>query len=119
VLQLVGVDHGPDRLDPAVGDVEGEDVDHPALGVVGDGAGLAVDLRQLERGTQLLAPAEEPEDEPGHPLGPGQRLGPRLALAPAVADRDHVGREQFQQAGQVAAGRGGEEPAGHLVTLLA
>ena len=31
VVQLVGVDDGPDRLHPAVGDVEGEHVDHAVL----------------------------------------------------------------------------------------
>jgi hypothetical protein len=43
VLQLVGVDHGPDGLDLAVGDVEREDAHHPVVWVVGHRAGLAVD----------------------------------------------------------------------------
>jgi hypothetical protein len=56
VVQLVGVDHGSDRLHLAVGDVEGEDVDDAPIGVVVPGAGedltavrlgLAGDARDL------------------------------------------------------------------------
>ena len=119
MLQLVGVDHGPDGLHLAVGDVEGEDVDHTALGVVGDRAGLAVDPTKLAVGPHLLPAAEQPEHEPGDPFCPGQRLGQRPGLAAAVADHDHVGGEQFEQVGQVAAVGCGEEPAGHLAALLA
>jgi hypothetical protein len=34
MLKLVRVDHRADGLDLTVGDVEGEDADHPAFGVV-------------------------------------------------------------------------------------
>src|SRR5882724_1224458 len=51
VVQLVGVEDGPDRLHPAVGDVEGEDVDDPVLLIVGDGPGLAVDVGRLQPDT--------------------------------------------------------------------
>jgi len=119
VFQLVGVEDGPDRLDPAVGDVEGEDVDDPVLGVVGDGAWLAVDVGRLEMDAHLRGPAGQAEQQPGHPFGPGHGLGQRPGLAAAVADHDHVGREDFHQAAQVAAGGRLEEPAGHLVALLA
>jgi hypothetical protein len=74
VLELVGVDHGAERLDLAVGDVECEHAGHPAFGVVGHPAGLAVDQGRHEVGTLLLGPAEQPEQEPGHPFGPVQRL---------------------------------------------
>lgn len=119
MLQLVGVDHGPDGLHLAVGDVEGEDVDHTALGVVGDRAGLTVDPTKLAVAAHLLPAAEQPEHEPGHPFRPGHRLGQRRGLAAAVADHDYVGGEQFEQAGQVAAVGRGEEPAGHLAAHLA
>jgi hypothetical protein len=94
--ELVRVDHGPDRLDQAVGDVQRDYAEHAALCVVGDRARLAVDPGQLR---------------------PGKRGEQRLALAATIADHDHVGREHLEQPGQVAAARGGEEPAGHLVAL--
>ena len=34
MLELVGVEYGPDRLDLAVGDVEGEHGGHPAFALV-------------------------------------------------------------------------------------
>ena len=118
MVELVGVDHGPDRLHHAVGDVEGEDVDNPALRVVGDRPGLAVDRRQLEACAQLRPPAGQSEHEPGDPLRALGRLGRRPGLPAAVADQDHVRSEQLEQGGQVAALGGGEEPAGDLVALL-
>ena len=48
-----------------------------------------------------------------------QRLAQGLALTAAVADRDHVGGEEFEQAVEVTAAGGIEEPAGYLVALLA
>ena len=118
MAQLVGVDHGPDRLHLAVGDVEREDVDHTAFGVVGNRAGLAVDPRQFAVRAHLLAPAEQTEDETGDTVPPVEGLGQGPGLAAAVTDGDNVGREQVEQASQVTAPGGGEEPAGHLVTLL-
>jgi hypothetical protein len=115
--ELVGVDHGPDRLDQAVGDVQRDYAEHAALRVVGDRTRLAVDPGQLAVRAQLLAAAAQPEQEPGDPFGPDQRGEQRLALTAAVADHDHVGRQQLNQPGQVAAASGGEEPAGHLVAL--
>ena len=119
MLELVGVDHGADRLHQAVGDVEREDAGHPAFGVVDHRAGLAVDQGRHAVDALLLRPAEQPEQEPGDPFRPVQRLAQGLALAAAVADRDHVGGEEFEQRVEVAAGRGVEEAAGHLVALLA
>jgi len=115
--ELVRVDHGPDRLDQAVGDVQRDYAEHAALCVVGDRAWLAVDPGQLAVRAQLLAAAAQPEQEPGDPFRPDQRGEQRLALTAAVADHDHVGRQQLNQPGQVAAASGGEEPAGHLVAL--
>jgi len=117
VLELVGVDHGPDRLNDAVGDVEGQDVDHEVFGVVGHQARLAVDPGRLAAGAQVLGPARDAEHEAGHPLGPEERLSCRPGLAAAVPDHDHVGGEQVEQAGQVAARGRGEEPARHLLAL--
>lgn len=119
MAELVGVDHGPDRLHLAVGDVEGEDIDHPPLRVVGHGTGLAVDPYQLGAGTHLLPAAKQPDQEPCRPFWPVQRPGCRPGLAAAVADHYHVGGEQFEQVGQVAARGRGKEAAGHLVALLA
>ena len=119
MLELIRVDHGADRLHQAVGDVEGEDAGHPALGVVGHRARLAVDQGRPGVAAVLLGPAEQPEQEPGDPVGPVRRLGQGQALAAAVADHDHVGGQEVQQAAQVAAGGGVEEPAGHLVALFA
>jgi hypothetical protein len=119
VLELVGVDHGPDHLHYAIGDVESHDVDHEAVGVIRHQAWLAVDPGRLAAGAQLGRPARDAEHEARDPVGPVVRLGCRPGLAAAVPDHDHVGREQFEQAGQVAARDGGEEPAGHLVALLA
>ena len=95
MLELVGVDHGADRLHHAVGDVEGEDAGHPALGVVGHRPGLAVDQGRHAVRAFLLRPAEQPEHEPGDPLRPVQRLAQGLALAATVADHDHVGGEEL------------------------
>ena len=119
MVQLVGVDDGPDRLHLAVGDVQYEHVDHAAFAIVGDRAGLPVHPGWLEVDAHLRGTPVQPEHEPGHPLGPGQRLDDRPGLAAAVADHDHIRREQFEQGGHVAASGGGEEPAGHLLALLA
>ena len=86
MLELVGVDHGAGRLHQAVGDVEREDAGHPAFGVVGDRAWLAVDQRRHAVGALLLRPAEQPSHEPGDPLRPVHRFARGLALAAAVAD---------------------------------
>jgi len=48
-----------------------------------------------------------------------QRLAPGLGLAAAIANHDHVGGEEFEQAVEVTAAGGIEEPAGYLVALLA
>src|SRR5580700_1334957 len=48
VVKLVRVDHRPDRLHQAVGDVEDEDVDDPAFRVVADRPRLAVDPGRLD-----------------------------------------------------------------------
>jgi hypothetical protein len=119
MLELVGVDHRADRLHQAVGDVEREDTGHPALGVVDHRAGLAVDQSRHGVGAILLRAAVQPEQEPGDPFGPVHRLAGGLALAAAVADCHHVGGEEFEQAVEVTAGGCLEEPAGHLVALLA
>jgi hypothetical protein len=119
MLELVGVDHRADRLHQAVGDVEREDAGHPALGVVDHRAGLAVDQGRHGVGALLLRPAVQPEQEPGDPFRPVHRLAQGLALTAAVADRDHVGGEKFEQAVEVTAAGRLEETAGHLVALLA
>jgi hypothetical protein len=118
VLELVGVDHGPDHLHHAIGDVEGHDVDHAAFGVVGHQSRLAVDPGRLAAGAQLRRPARDAEHEARDPVGPVERRGCGPGFAAAVPDHDHIGCEQFDQAAQVAARGGGEEPAGHLVALL-
>src|SRR5260370_11150420 len=119
MLELVRVDHGADGLHRAVGDAEREDADHPAFGVVGYDAGLAVDQGRHAVGALLLRPAVQPLYEPGDPLRPVQRLAQGLALAATVADHDHVGGEEFEQAVEVTAVCRVEEPAGHLLALLA
>jgi hypothetical protein len=119
MLEFVRVDHGADGLDQAVGDVEGEDADHAALAVVGDGARLAVNHGRHAVGPLLPRPAEQSEDEPGDPFGPVHRLAQGLALAAAVADRDHIGRQDVEQCAEVPAVYRAEEAAGHLVSLLA
>ena len=58
MLELVGVDHGADRLHLAVGDVQGEDGGHPAFEVVGHRAGLAVDQGRHGVRAVLLRAAE-------------------------------------------------------------
>jgi hypothetical protein len=93
VLELVRVDHGADRLHPAVGDVDREDAGHPAFRVVGHRAGLAVDQGRHGVATHLLRPAEQPEHEPGDLYRPVGRMAHGLALAATVADHDDVGGE--------------------------
>ena len=119
MLELVGVDHGADRLHLAVGDVDSEHAGHAALRIVGHRARLAVDQGRHGVGAVPLRAAEQPEQEPGHSFGPVQRLAPGPALAAAVADHDHVGGEELEQPVQVTAADRLEEPARHLVALLA
>jgi hypothetical protein len=119
VLELVGVDYGAHHLHQAVGDVDGEDAGHPPLGVVDHRAGLAVDQGRNSVGAFFVRPAEQPEQEPGDPFGPVRGLAQGQALAATVADHDHVGGQQFEQPVDVTAAYGVEEPAGHLVALLA
>jgi hypothetical protein len=118
MLELVGVDHGAHRLHQAVGDVEGEHADHPALGVVDHRTRLAVDHGRHGVGALFLRPAEQPEQEPGDPVRAVRGLAPGQALAAAVADHDHVGRQEFEQPVDVTAAHDVEEPAGHLIALL-
>jgi hypothetical protein len=117
VLKLVGVEDGPDRLDQAVGDIEGKDVDDPVLSVIGDRAGLAVDPARLDPGTHLRTAAGQPEHEPGHLLPPVKWPGRGPRLAAAIADHGHVGREHLEQGVHVTALGGGEESPGHLLAL--
>jgi len=119
VLELVGVDHGTHRLYPAVADVEREDAGHPAFGVVDHRARLAVDQSRLGVCALLVRPAEQPEQEPGDPFRSVRGLARGQAFAAAIADHDDVGRQEVQQATQVAALDRVEEPPGHLVALLA
>jgi hypothetical protein len=119
VLELVGVDHGADRLHLAVGDVEREDAGHPASSVVGHRSRLAVDQGRHGVRALLVRPAEEPEQEPGDPFRPVRGLARGPALTAAVADHDHVGGQEVQQAIDVAAVDRVQEPAGDLVALLA
>ena len=119
MVQLVRVDDRPDRLHQAVGDVQYEHVDHAAFAIVGDPAGLAVHPGRLDVDAHLRGPPVQPEHEPDHLFGPGQRLGDSPGLAAAVAHHDDVGRQEVQQTIDVAAADRVEEPAGHLVALLA
>ena len=119
MLELVGVDHGAHHLHQAVGDIDGEDAGHPSLRVIDHRPGLAVDQGRYRIGALFPGPAEQPEQEPGHPFGPVRRLAQGQALAAAVADHDHVGSEELEQPAEVTAAHGVEEPAGHLVALLA
>jgi len=96
MLELVGVDHGADRLHLTVGDIEREDARHPAFDVVDHRAGLAVDQGRHGVGPLLLRPAVQPEDEPADPFRPVHGLEQGLALAAAVADHDHIRGEQAQ-----------------------
>ena len=67
MLELVGVDHGADRLHLAVGDVDSEHAGHAALRIVGHRARLAVDQRRRGVGAVPRRSAEQPEQEPGDP----------------------------------------------------
>jgi hypothetical protein len=118
VLELVRVDHGAHRLHQAVGDVEREDADYPALSVVGHRSWLAVDQGRHAVRALLARPPEQAEQEPGDPFRPVGGLAHGLALAAAVPDHDDVGRQEVQQAAQVAAVDRVEESAGDLVALL-
>lgn len=119
MVQLIRVDDRPDRLHQAVGDVQYEHVDHAVLAIVGDPAGLAVHPGRLDVDAHLRSPAVQPEHEPDHLFGPGQRLGDGPGLAAAVAYHDDVRRDHLEQGGHVAACGGGEEPAGYFLALLA
>jgi hypothetical protein len=119
VLELVRIDHGADHLHLTVADVQREDAGDPAFRVVGHRSRLAVDHGRHGVRAVLVRPAEEPEQEPGDPFRPVRGLARGPALGAAVTDHDHVGRQEVQQAIQVAAADRVEEPAGHLVTLLA
>jgi hypothetical protein len=56
MVQLVRVDDRPDRLHQAVGDVQDEHVDHAALVIVGDPAGLTVQPGWLDMDAHLRGP---------------------------------------------------------------
>jgi hypothetical protein len=117
VLELVRVEDGLDRLDQAVGDIEGEDVDDPVLSVVGDRAGLAVDPARLDPGAHLRTAAGQPEHEPGYLLPPVERPGRGPRLAAAIAHHGHVRCEHLEQGVHVTALGGSEESPGHLFAL--
>jgi hypothetical protein len=119
MMQLVRVDDRPDRLHQPVGDVQYEHVDHAALAIVGDPAGLAVHPGWLDVDAHLRGPPVQPEHEPDHLFGPGQWLGDGPGLAAAVAHHDDVRRDHLKQCGHVAACGGGKEPAGYFLALLA
>jgi hypothetical protein len=117
MTKLVGIDHGPDRLDHAVGDVELDHADHAPLGVVQHGARLAVDPGQPEGDAEDPGPAEQADEQPHDALPPAQRLPDRPRLAATVPVEHHVGREHAEQRVHVAARGGLEEPAGEFLAF--
>jgi hypothetical protein len=117
MTELVGIDHGADRLDQAVGDVKREHVDHAPLGVVGHRARLAVDPGRPEGSAEEPAPAEQAAKQSQYPLSSGQRFPHRLCLAAAVRVEHHVRREHGEQLVHVASSGGGEEPAGQFLAF--
>ena len=57
MAKLVGVDHGADRLDNALGGAQLDHTDHARFGVVELGARLAVDPGQPEGGAAAASPS--------------------------------------------------------------
>src|SRR5262249_53579254 len=75
VVQLVRVDHGPDRLYEAVGDVERDHVDDPPFGVEHESSGLSVDLVPLQGDPQLPELAAPAGEQTAAPPAPDPRWG--------------------------------------------
>ena len=67
---LSGVDDRVDRLDAAVGDVEGQHPQEAAVAVGGEQAGVAVDLGRADPHAGDPAAAGQADQEAGDPLGP-------------------------------------------------
>ena|GEM_PF-2532409 len=116
VAELIRIHHGPDGLHLPVRDLQGEHADHPLLAVVTDRARLSVDPGQPHCRGRAEA-ADQAEQEPRDPLAAGHRGAQREGLAAAVPGQRRVRRQQFEQAAQVTAAHGGEEPPGHLLAL--
>src|SRR5215469_12188892 len=119
VGELVGIDDGPDSLDSAIGDVEADHVDQPALWVEELGSGMAVDYDQFRMDAQPLTLPEPGVEHPANVVAAEDRAVYAGALGSAVAVEDGVIGEQPNEPVHVASLAGGEKLFGELVALLA
>src|SRR5215469_7096102 len=118
VGELVGIDHGPDSLDSAIGDVEADHVDQPALWVEDFGSGMTVDYDQFGLDAEPFTLPEPGVEHPGNVVAAVDRAVYARALGPAVAVQDGVIGEQSDEPVHVASLAGGEELFGKPVALL-
>src|SRR5215472_4795292 len=86
--ELVGIDDGPDGLDGAIGDVQADHVDQPALWVEELGSGMAVDHDRLGLDAQPFTLPEPGVEHPGNVVAAVDRAVNAGALGPAVAVED-------------------------------
>src|SRR5215470_12616794 len=119
VGELVGIDDGPDGLDSAIGDIETDHVDQPALWVEELGSGMAVDHDRFGLDAQPLTLPEPGVEHPGNVVAAVDRAVYAGALGPAVAVEDCVIGEQSNEPVHVASLAGGKELFGKPVALLA
>src|SRR4051812_11127966 len=87
---LSGLSIRVDAPHHAVGDVDGDDVDHTAVRVADAEAGLPVDERGLERDAELGALHVEGGEGAGDPGAADHRPRDRARLAAAVPDEHGV-----------------------------
>src|SRR5215472_8010929 len=118
VGELVGIDDGPDGLDSAIGDVEADHVDQPALWVEELGSGMAVDYDQFGPDTQPSTLPEPGVEHSGNVVAAVDRAVYASSLGPAVAVKDGVIGQQPNEPVHVASLAGGEELFGEPVALL-
>ena len=95
VPEFVGVDHCADRLDLPIEDVKRPGIDHLAVPVAEDRAGLAVHLVRLHDDADPYERRDDRGKYPGHVLGADDASGPLRGLATAVADYLNISSEKL------------------------
>jgi hypothetical protein len=95
VPEFVGVDHCADRLDLPIEDVKRPGIDHLAVPVAEDRAGLAVHLVRLHDDADPYERRDDRGKYPGHVLGADDASGPLRGLAAAVADYLNISSEKL------------------------
>src|SRR3954469_11123700 len=119
VAELLRIHDRPDRLDPAVGDLQRGHAPEAPLGIPVGGARLAVHLEALEPQVERPELLHEAGEHLAHPVAPVDRPRRGRRLAAPLPVEDHLRREHLHQTFRVAVLRRLEEALSQLLAPLA